>query len=77
MDLFWYQKKDLGKLEVRIKFIKSTDVFARSYEHFSYVNSVYLDFVFDSNPSEDHQQIHWRSSEAGGEFDGGLPKAAD
>ena len=34
-------------------------------------------FEFDSNPSEDRQQIHWRSSEAGGEFVGGLPNAAD
>ena len=61
----WYQKKDLEKLEVRRWFIKLADARARSYERFSSVSGVYLAFEFDSNPSEDRQQIHWRSSEAG------------
>ena len=61
----WYQKKDLEKLEVRGLFIKLADARARSYEGFSSVSGVYLAFEFYSNPWEDHQQIHWRSSEAG------------
>ena len=45
--------------------IQSTDVRARSYERFSSLSGVNNAFEFDSKPLEDHQQIHWRSSEAG------------
>ena len=65
MGQIWYQKKDLGKLEVGGLFILSVDAHARSYEHFSCISSVYLAFEFDSSPLEDCQQICWRSSETG------------
>ena len=73
----WYQKKDLEKLEVRGWLIKFTGPRARSSDRYSSVSGVNNAFEFDSNPSEDRQQIHWPSSEAGGEFVGGHPKAAD
>ena len=63
MGQIWYQKKNLEKIEVRGYFMMSAH--ARSYERFLCPIGVYLAFEFDSNPSEDRQQIYWRSSEAG------------